>query len=102
MLAGGVFNMVFTGTGRLVVSAFGTPVVLNTADAPTYADVQSAIAWSGSRQTRLVRTAGAAALIGRGSGETFQLAFQACGLHDRPGLRRAAGAQAQPLTSRQR
>lgn len=75
MLAGGMFNMVFRGTGRLVVSAFGTPVVLNTAAAPTFADLQSAIAWSSSLQTRLVRTAGAAALIGRGSGEAFQLAF---------------------------
>jgi uncharacterized protein (AIM24 family) len=33
------------------------------------------VAWSGSLQTRLVRTAGAGALIGRGSGEAFQLAF---------------------------
>ena len=57
-LAGGVFNMVFTGTGRLVISAFGTPVVLGTAEAPTYADLQSAIAWTSSLQTRLVRTAG--------------------------------------------
>jgi uncharacterized protein (AIM24 family) len=79
MLSGGVFNMVFHGTGRLVVSAFGTPVVLNTAEAPTYADVQSAIAWSGGLQTRLVRTAGAGALIGRGSGEAFQLAFSGQG-----------------------
>jgi uncharacterized protein (AIM24 family) len=74
-LSGGVFNMVFSGTGRLVVSAYGTPVVLSTGEAPTYADVQSAIAWSGGLQTRLVRTAGAGALIGRGSGEAFQLAF---------------------------
>ena len=74
-LSGGVFNMVFSGTGRLVVSAFGTPVVLNTGEAPTYADLQSAVAWSSSLQTRLVRTAGASALIGRGSGEAFQLAF---------------------------
>ena len=78
-LSGGVFNMVFTGTGRLVVSAFGTPVVLNTGEAPTYADLQAAIAWSSSVQTRLVRTAGASALIGRGSGEAFQLAFQGQG-----------------------
>ena len=78
-LSGGVFNMVFTGTGRLVVSAFGTPVVLNTGEAPTYADLQAAIAWSSSLQTRLVRTAGASALIGRGSGEAFQLAFQGQG-----------------------
>ena len=74
-LSCGAFNMVFTGTGRLVISAFGTPVVLNTGEAPTYADLQAAVAWSGSLQTRLVRTAGAAALVGRGSGEAFQLAF---------------------------
>ena len=74
-LSGGAFNMVFSGTGRLVISAFGTPVVLNTGEAPTYADLQAAVAWSGSLQTRLVRTAGASALIGRGSGEAFQLAF---------------------------
>jgi uncharacterized protein (AIM24 family) len=75
MFAGGLFNMVFTGTGRLALSAFGTPVVLDAGQAPTYADLQSAIAWSSSLQTRLVRTAGAGALIGRGSGEAFQLAF---------------------------
>jgi uncharacterized protein (AIM24 family) len=75
MLTGGVFNTVFNGTGRLVVSAFGTPVVLNAAEAPTFADLQSAVAWSAGLQTRLVRTAGAGALIGRGSGEAFQLAF---------------------------
>ena len=79
MMSGGVFNMVFSGAGRLVVSAFGTPVVLNTAEAPTFADLQSAIAWSASLQTRLVRTAGASALIGRGSGEAFQLAFNGPG-----------------------
>ncbi|MCW2614057.1 MAG: hypothetical protein JWN08_1051 [Frankiales bacterium] len=78
-LSGGVFNMVFSGTGRLVVSAFGTPVVLDTGEAPTFADLQAAIAWSSSLQTRLVRTAGASALIGRGSGEAFQLSFQGRG-----------------------
>ena len=78
-LSGGVFNMVFSGTGRLVISAFGTPVVLDTGEAPTYADLQSAVAWSSTLQTRLVRTAGAAALIGRGSGEAFQLSFQGAG-----------------------
>lgn len=79
MFAGGVFNMVFTGTGRIALSSFGTPVVLDATQAPTYADLQSAIAWSTTLQTRLVRTAGAAALIGRGSGEAFQLAFDGPG-----------------------
>lgn len=79
MLAGGMFNMVFTGTGRIALSACGTPVVLDASQAPTFADVQSAIAWSSELKTRLVRTAGAAALIGRGSGEAFQLAFEGQG-----------------------
>jgi len=79
MFAGGIFNMVFTGTGRIALSAFGTPVVLDATQAPTYADLQSAIAWSSSLQTRLVRTASASALIGRGSGEAFQLAFEGQG-----------------------
>jgi uncharacterized protein (AIM24 family) len=79
MLSGDVFNMIFTGTGRIALSACGTPVVLDASQAPTHADLQSAIAWSSSLQTRLVRTAGAGALIGRGSGEAFQLAFEGQG-----------------------
>ncbi|CAN5698691.1 hypothetical protein BH24ACT13_BH24ACT13_09670 [soil metagenome] len=74
MFSGGLFNTVFTGSGRLAVSAHGTPVVLSV-DAPTYADMQAAIAWSTSLQTSVRRTAGAGALIGRGSGEAFQLGF---------------------------
>jgi uncharacterized protein (AIM24 family) len=53
-------------------------VVLNV-DAPTFADIQSAIAWSTSLSTTVRRTAGASALIGRGSGEAFQLGFSGQG-----------------------
>lgn len=79
VLSGDVFNMVFVGIGRIVLSACGTPVVLDASQAPTYVDIQSAIAWSSSLKTRLVRTAGAGALIGRGSGEAFQLTFEGQG-----------------------
>src|SRR5678809_516385 len=65
MLAGGVFNTVFTGTGQIAITAHGTPVVL-TVDAPTYADMQAVVAWSSSLATSVRRTAGAGALIGRG------------------------------------
>jgi uncharacterized protein (AIM24 family) len=75
VLSGDLYNMVFSGTGRIVLSAFGTPVVLDASTAPTFADLQSAIAWSSSLETRLVRSAKAGALIGRGSGEAFHLAF---------------------------
>lgn len=74
MFSGGLFNTVFTGSGTVAIACHGTPVVLNV-DAPTFADVQSAVAWSPTLQTSIRRIAGAAALIGRGSGEAFQLAF---------------------------
>jgi uncharacterized protein (AIM24 family) len=64
----------------MALSAWGTPVVLDASQAPTYADLQSAIAWSSSLRTRLVRTARKGALVGRGSGEAFQLAFEGEGL----------------------
>ncbi len=78
MMSGGVFNTVFTGAGKVALTARGTPVVLQV-DGPTYADIQSAIAWSASLTTSVRRTAGAGALIGRGSGEAFQLAFAGTG-----------------------
>ena len=78
MMAGGVFNTTFTGTGTVAITAHGTPVVLDV-DAPTYADIQAAVAWSTSLTTSVRRTAGAGALIGRGSGEAFQLAFSGKG-----------------------
>jgi uncharacterized protein (AIM24 family) len=74
MMSGGVFNTVFTGTGQVAVLAYGTPVVLNV-DAPTFADMQAAIAWSTTLSTSVRRTATAGSLIGRGSGEAFQLSF---------------------------
>lgn len=79
MVAGGLFNTVFTGSGQIAVTAHGTPVVLDV-DAPTYADPQAAVAWSSALRVTLRRTAGAAALIGRGSGEAFQLAFAGSGM----------------------
>ena len=74
MMAGGLFNTVFTGHGVLAVMSYGPPVVLNV-DAPTYADAQSAIAWSTTLQTSVKTSFSAGSLIGRGSGEAFQLAF---------------------------
>jgi uncharacterized protein (AIM24 family) len=78
MMSGGLFNTVFSGTGQIAITAHGTPVVLDV-DVPTYADMQSAVAWSTSLKTEVRRTAGASSLIGRGSGEAFQLGFSGQG-----------------------
>src|SRR4029077_10884551 len=78
MMAGGVFNTTFTGTGTVAITSHGTPVVLNV-DAPTFADIHAAVGWSTTLSTTVRRTAGASALIGRGSGEAFQLGFSGQG-----------------------
>ncbi len=72
MMSGGLFNTTFTGTGVLAITVHGTPVVLNV-DQPTFVDMQSAVLWSTSLQSGVRKTATASSLIGRGSGEAYQL-----------------------------
>lgn len=78
IVAGGLFNTVFTGHGRIAVACLGSPVLIGV-DQPTYADTQSVVAWSTSLRTGVRRTAKAGALIGRGSGEAFQISFEGQG-----------------------
>lgn len=78
VVAGGLFNTVFTGQGRVAVVCHGTPVVLNV-DQPTFVDTDSAVAWSSSLHTSVRSTVKAGAIIGRGSGEAFQLALEGRG-----------------------
>ena len=79
MLGGGLFNTYFTGSGKIAITTKGTPVVL-TVDAPTYVDTDAVVAWSASLQTS-IRSSGfkPMALVGRGSGEAFQLGFSGQG-----------------------
>ena len=79
MTSGGLFNTTFTGTGALAITVYGTPVVLNV-DQPTFVDVDSACAGRSSLHSGVKRTATAGALIGRGSGEAYQLAFTGQGV----------------------
>ncbi|MFJ1458199.1 AIM24 family protein [Nocardia wallacei] len=77
--AGGLFNTTLQGTGWVAVTTHGAPVMLDASRAPTFADGQSAVAWSTSLQVGVNRTFKAGALIGRGSGEAMQLAFRGQG-----------------------
>jgi uncharacterized protein (AIM24 family) len=78
IFAGGLFNTILQGTGWAAITSHGTPVVLQT-DAPTFVDVQAAIAWSADLGTTLRRTVKVGALVGRGSGEAVQLGFTGSG-----------------------
>ncbi|HEX6115844.1 MAG TPA: AIM24 family protein [Solirubrobacterales bacterium] len=75
VLAGGLFNIGLTGTGLVALCSDGDPIKLDIGEAPTFADPQAAIAWSGGVQTQLKTEIQAKSLIGMGSGESFQIGF---------------------------
>ena len=79
VLAGGLFNIHLRGTGLVALVSDGEPVKLDVSEAPTFADPQAAIAWSGGVQTNLRTDVQAKSLIGLGSGESFQLGFSGQG-----------------------
>jgi uncharacterized protein (AIM24 family) len=74
-MAGGLFNMSLQGTGWVAILSDGPPVLLNVAQAPTFADAQAAITWSSGVSVSLKTDFKMKNLIGRGSGETIQMAF---------------------------
>jgi uncharacterized protein (AIM24 family) len=79
VLAGGLFNIHLRGTGLVALVSDGEPVRLDVSEAPTFADPQAAIAWSGGVQTTLRTDVQARSLIGLGSGESFQLGLSGQG-----------------------
>lgn len=76
---GGLFNTTLRGTGWVALTTDGPPVVLNAAEAPTFADTNAVVAWSANLQTQLKTSFKAGALIGRGSGEAVQVSFHGPG-----------------------
>ena len=77
-LAGGLFNVVLEGTGRVAITSDGEPVLLDTST-PTFADPDSAVAWSGGVRTNIRSDVSFKTFTGRGSGESFQIAFEGPG-----------------------
>jgi uncharacterized protein (AIM24 family) len=77
---GGLYNTLLQGTGWVAIVSDGPPVVLQT-DAPTYVDANAVVGWSHGLSTQLHQSAklSAGALIGRTSGEAFQVAFGGSG-----------------------
>jgi uncharacterized protein (AIM24 family) len=78
-VAGGLFNTALQGSGWVAIVSDGPPVLLNTGDAPTFADPQAAITWASSVQTGIKTDIKMKNLIGRGSGESIQMSFAGAG-----------------------
>ena len=74
-MAGGWTNMSLAGTGWVAIISNGPPVLLNVASAATFVDPQAAITWSSGVTTSFKTDFKMKNLIGKGSGETVQLAF---------------------------
>ena len=75
MMAGGLYNTSLRGTGWVAILSDGPPVLLNVASAPTFADAQAAITWSEGVSTAIKTDINMKTLIGRGSGDSIQMAF---------------------------
>jgi uncharacterized protein (AIM24 family) len=80
MLGGGLFNVKITGTGMVALTTHGDPVtLLVTPEKPLFTDANATVAWSGSLQPGIKTDISFRSLIGRGSGESIQLAFAGTG-----------------------
>jgi uncharacterized protein (AIM24 family) len=72
--AGGLFNVTLTGPGTVILAS-DWPVVLDTSEARTCVDPNAVVAWTAGLQIQVRSSFSAGALVGRGSGEAFQLEF---------------------------
>ncbi|SOD60975.1 Uncharacterized conserved protein, AIM24 family [Streptomyces zhaozhouensis] len=77
----GLFNMGISGDGWVAITSRGTPVVVDCgrSGGETYVDPDALVAWSTGLEVRGKRSFKASSLIGRGSGEAYQLGFSGQG-----------------------
>ncbi|MFJ9678724.1 AIM24 family protein [Streptomyces sp. NPDC101194] len=78
----GLWNVSLSGTGWVALTSRGTPVVVNcgSGEDETYVDPDALVAWSPNLKVKGKRSFKAASLIGRGSGEAYQMAFSGQGI----------------------
>jgi uncharacterized protein (AIM24 family) len=80
MLSGmGMFNVVIRGQGWVALTSKGTPILLDTREAETFVDTDALVGFTEGLRIKPKRTARLGGLIGRGTGEAFQLGFHGQG-----------------------
>lgn len=79
MLGGGLYNMHLQGSGYVAVISDGPPMMIRIDGEKTFADPNAAITWSSGVSTSVKADVNMKTLIGRGSGETIQIAFSGQG-----------------------
>lgn len=77
MMAGGLFSLKLTGTGKVALMSHGEPLTLRCSAAdPTQTDPNATVAWSGNLTPEIKTDINLRSLIGRGGGESFQMLFR--------------------------
>jgi uncharacterized protein (AIM24 family) len=77
----GLFNVGISGTGWVALTSRGTPIVVDCGrgEDETYVDPDALVAWSTGLKMKGKRSFKASSMIGRGSGEAYQIAFSGQG-----------------------
>lgn len=77
IVSGGLFNVKLQGKGFVAILSHGQPLTLMVAPGypPVFTDPQATVAWSGELVPDFKSDVGLKTLLGRGSGESFQMKF---------------------------
>lgn len=80
MMSGGLFQIRFEGTGMVAITTHFTPLTIKvTPDRPIFTDPNATVAWSDGVSPNIKADVGLGTLLGRSSGETFQMEFRGNG-----------------------
>jgi uncharacterized protein (AIM24 family) len=78
-VTGGLYNTTLRGTGYVAVTTDGEPIAFDVAQAPTFADPNAVVLWTAGVRMDIKSDFNAKTLIGKTTGETFQMAFSGQG-----------------------
>ena len=77
MVSGGLFHVELKGTGMVAFTTHYEPLTLKVSSStPVCTDPNATVAWSGNLELELKKDISLKTIIGRGSGETFQMLFK--------------------------
>lgn len=80
MAAGGLFNVAISGTGLIAITTHYDPLALRVRPgSPVFTDPNATVAWSGNLRPEFKTDIQLKTLLGRGSGESFQMKFEGDG-----------------------
>jgi len=80
MLSGGLMNIKLSGSGLLAITTHYDPITLRvTPTQPVYTDPNATVAWSGTLSPEFKTDVSLKTFLGRGSGESLQMAFRGDG-----------------------